>query len=87
MKESSPLLRGAGVVVLALALMECGYRLVYWYWMRLSAPAQRQVVQEHFHLWLTATVIVGLCWMYLVWKTLSEERKSTKPKIMKKTPQ
>jgi heme/copper-type cytochrome/quinol oxidase subunit 2 len=87
MTGSSPFLRGVGVVALAVALMECGYRLVYWYWMTISAPALRHVAQAHFQSWLTAAVIVGLSWMFLVWKVLTEDRAAAKKKIEKKTPQ
>lgn len=77
------------MVVLALALMECGYRLVYWYWMRISMPAERQMAQAHFQFWLTTAVIIALGWMYLVWKSVMEDRTPTKKKIKveKKTPQ
>jgi heme/copper-type cytochrome/quinol oxidase subunit 2 len=86
MSGGSPFLRAVGVVVLALALMECGYRLVYWYWMTISTPAQRSLAEAHFHTWLTAAVIVGLAWMYLVWRVLTEERgaKREKPVTGKK---
>jgi hypothetical protein len=82
----SSLLRGVGVVVLAVAEMECGYRLVYWYWMTLAVQAQRQTAEAHFHIWLTAAVIVGLGWMYLSWTLLVQERRSSKKTIPKKPP-
>jgi hypothetical protein len=81
---NSNLLRGVGVVVLAIALMECGYRLVYWYWLSVSMPGQAAASAEHIRFWLTAAVMVGLAWMYLAWKLLMEERASKK-KITKTT--
>ncbi len=77
---SSNLLRGVGVVVLAIALMECGYRLVYWYWMANSVPGQQPVAEAHFHSWLTAAVILALAWIYLSWKLLMEDRAASKLK-------
>ena len=87
MNGGSPFLRAVGVVVLALALIECGYRLVYWYWMTLSAGGLRPTAEAHFHGWLTAAVIVGLGWMYLVWRVLTEGRgaRREKPVTGKKT--
>jgi hypothetical protein len=76
-----------GVVALAVALMECGYRLVYWYWMSISAQASRQAARAHFDFWLMVAVLVGLAWMYLSWKSLMDDR-AAKKKIAskKKTP-
>ncbi len=84
MRGGSPFLRSAGVVVLGLALMECGYRLVYWYWMRISAPGERPIAQAHFQFWLTAAVIIGLGWIYLGWKVLMEDRPASKRKMAPK---
>jgi hypothetical protein len=67
-------MRGAGVVVLALALMECGYRVVFWHWTAVSTPEEAAVAATHMHSWLTATVVLGLAWLYLSWKLLMEER-------------
>jgi heme/copper-type cytochrome/quinol oxidase subunit 2 len=85
---SSSLLRGAGVVALAIALMECGYRVAFWYWMSISDPANAAAYASHLHTWITAAVIVGLTWMYLGWKLLMEDRaasKSNKAAKAKKT--
>jgi hypothetical protein len=84
MMGNSPLLRSVGVVVLAIVLMECGYRLVYWYWMSSSAPGQAAVSAAHLRFWLTATVIVGLGWIYLGWKVLVEDRAASKKKMVAK---
>jgi hypothetical protein len=62
--------RNVGVVVLGLAEVVCGYHLVYWYWMTISAPEQLKTSEDHLRFWLTAAVIVGLSWMYLVWQSL-----------------
>jgi heme/copper-type cytochrome/quinol oxidase subunit 4 len=80
MMGNSNFLRGVGVVVLAIALMECGYRLVYWYWMTVSVPGQRAMAEAHFHSWLTAAAIVALAWVYLSWKLLMEDRTARKNK-------
>jgi hypothetical protein len=76
----SSLMRSAGVVILALAEIVCGYHLVYWYWMAVSVPDQLKTSQDHMHFWLTAAVMVGLAWMYLAWKVLMEDRSAAKKK-------
>ena len=77
---SSNFLRGVGVVVLAIALMECGYRVVYWYWISVSDPGHAAINAGHIRFWLTAAVMVGLAWMYLAWKLLMEDRAASKKK-------
>ncbi len=77
---SSNVLRAVGVVALAIALIECGYRLVYWYWMSISVRGQRAVAEAHFHSWLTAAAILALAWIYLSWKLLAEDRSASKKK-------
>jgi heme/copper-type cytochrome/quinol oxidase subunit 2 len=72
--RDSNLLRGAGVVVLALALMECGYRVVFWHWMAVSTPGEAAAAATHMRSWVVATVVLGLAWLYLTWRLLMEER-------------
>src|ERR1700749_4674020 len=60
---NSSFLRGAAVVVLAIALMECGYRVVYWYWLSVSTPGEAAADLAHMRSWLTVAVVLGLAWM------------------------
>jgi hypothetical protein len=88
MMGAGSLLRGLGVVLLAIVEIECGYRVMYWYWMTVSTPNQVQVAQGHLHTWLTVAVMVGMAWMYLAWKLLMEDftaKKKKKPVSIRKT--
>jgi type VI protein secretion system component VasK len=83
MRDSS-LLRGVGVVALTLALVECGYRLVFWYFMSISEPGQAHLNAKHLHIWLGVAVVAGVAWLYLAWGLIQEERASRKKKAAKK---
>jgi hypothetical protein len=80
MSGVSSVLRGVGVVILAIVEMSCGYHLLFWYWMTISAPEQLAISQDRLHFWLTAAVIVGLAWMYLAWTLLMQDRSAAKKK-------
>ena len=80
MSGVSSVLRGVGVVILAIVEMGCGYHLAYWYWMTISLPAQQEIAQDRVHFWLTAVVVVGLGWMYLTWTLLMQDRSEGKKK-------
>jgi heme/copper-type cytochrome/quinol oxidase subunit 2 len=80
MSGVSSVLRGVGVVILAIVEMGCGYHLLFWYWMTISAPDQLKVSEDHLHFWLTTVVIVGLVWMYLTWTLLMQDRGAGKKK-------
>jgi hypothetical protein len=76
----STFLRTAGVVVLGFMEVVCGYHLVYWYWMTISAPDQLKTSQDRLHLWLTFAAVVALAWMYLAWTLLMQDRAAAKKK-------
>ncbi len=65
-------------MVFTIALMECGYRLVYWCWMEVYPHSDVQLAASRVHFWLTGTAMVGMVWFYLMWQVIDDDRKPRK---------
>ncbi|HEY1648834.1 MAG TPA: hypothetical protein VGF96_12685 [Terracidiphilus sp.] len=75
---------GIGIVVLTLFLIECVYRLLFWFWMATNPQAGSHPPMARVRLWLGITVVGGLFWIYLIgrefWKSDSSKKGGTAKK-------
>lgn len=70
---------GIGVVVLTIFLIECVYRLAFWFWME-AQPHASVEISHHVRTWMTAAVMAGLLWMYLIWRGFAGDKDQKKRK-------
>jgi type VI protein secretion system component VasK len=61
----------AGIALLFLTLLmgNCVYHLLFWFWASVLPNADVHTTKAHFYAWLTASAVVGLSWLYLIWRS------------------
>jgi hypothetical protein len=58
--------------------MNCGYRAMYWYTASTFPQADVHLAHSHAHTWLTALLLVGLAWLYVMWRVIVDDRPTPK---------
>jgi hypothetical protein len=59
---------GVVVVAVTLFLVECLYRLAYWYWMTLLPNNDTALAWSRVHFWGGIGLFGGFVWICLVWR-------------------
>jgi hypothetical protein len=78
MAGTSSAWRGIGLVVLTVAVMNCGYRAMYWYTASTSPQTDVHFALSKAHFWLTVLALAGLAWLYLMWHVIVDDRPTPK---------
>jgi type VI protein secretion system component VasK len=63
---------GVGVVAVTLFLVECVYRLAYWYWMTLLPKTDAALAWSRVHFWGGIGLFTGFIWICVVWREFLE---------------
>jgi hypothetical protein len=73
---------GIALLFLTLLLGDCVYHFLYWFWATVLPNADVHTATAHCYAWFTATVVVGLSWVYVIWQSYYVDV-DTKPKVKK----
>jgi len=63
------IIAGVALLLLTLLMGDCVYHLLFWFWASVLPNADVHAAKAHLDAWLTAAAVVGLAWLYLIWRS------------------